>query len=393
MRHLYLHVPFCLAKCAYCAFVTHMGSRKLIEPYVEALTTEIAALAGDARAGSLDTVYLGGGTPTMLSPVQIGTIFEAVERALGMSGAEVTVEAHPSTVTSETLRALRGVGATRISFGAESMQSDELAALGRSYAGERIFQVIEEACSAGFDSVNVDLMYGIPGQSRDSWADTLGQLLTVRPHHISLYPLQVEPPTVFGRMQREGRLLMPDDESVVEMYHDACRLLRAEDYEHYEVANWSLPGFACSHNLAYWLDREYFAAGVGAHGYIRPNRTENVRSTGRYIDIVLRGRSPVEHREHIDATTELSERVVLGLRLLKHGLDLDEIEASFGRDARAAVEALALTPIECGELRKEGSSLFLDEHAVPLANEVLDRFVCLDIEQQPRLACSELSSV
>jgi oxygen-independent coproporphyrinogen-3 oxidase len=197
----------------------------------------------------------------------------------------------------------------------------------------------------------------------------------VRPDHLSLYPLSIEPRTVFARRRRENALLVPEDEAVAEMYHLACDRLREAGYTHYEVANWSLPGHECRHNLACWYNRELYAIGVGAHGYLKPYRTENIRQTGRYIERIAAGESPVESSILVDRSVELSETVMLRLRLLQDGLDLRELERSFGRDtvSRFGPEVRELTA--AGLLKRERGRVALMESAVPVANEVWQRFV------------------
>jgi oxygen-independent coproporphyrinogen-3 oxidase len=378
IKHLYIHIPFCPSKCPYCAFVTHVGSMQLVEPYVSAVQHEIES--GSGRGANLSTVYFGGGTPSLLALDQVTAILDTVAHVHGLdSGAEITMEAHPATVDVPKLRGFRSAGITRISFGAESLDPVVLGRLGRGHGPARVLAAIEEARAAGFNSINADLIYGLPHQTGASWRATLDRMLVIAPDHVSLYPLQIEPRTVFGRKARESRLTVPAEGEVVEMYHQACAAMREARYIHYELANWALPGHECRHNLAYWRDEEYLAVGVGAHAYVHPFRTENMRGTRRYIDTVLGGRSPIASRESIDTSTALSERVILGLRLLERGLDLNDIEHDFGLEARQIIETLAGQLFERGLLHRIGSRVFLPEHHIPIANDILDRFVLLEI--------------
>jgi len=376
VTYLYVHVPFCPSKCPYCAFVTRVGSLRLMEPYLTAVLAEAETLIRRRPGGPLRTVYFGGGTPSMMTATQVGAILDRLEALCGLgAGCEVTLEAHPATVDLNTLHRFRSSGVTRLSFGGESLNQAELTRLGRGHSGERVVELVELGQRARFESINVDLMYGIPGQTIDTWGSTLCRALEAAPDHLSLYPLQIESRTVYGRDWERNRLTVPEDEAVTEMYHLACRLLAARGYEHYEVANWALPGHHCRHNLAYWHNEEFFAIGVGAHGYLKPYRTENVPQTTRYIRMLREGALPRAHAVFVDATAELNETVMLRLRLLGDGLDLEEIRRRFGIDLgdrfAPAMEELSAHDL----LHVENGRITLTETAVPLANEVWERFM------------------
>jgi oxygen-independent coproporphyrinogen-3 oxidase len=311
-----------------------------------------------------------------MSPEQLGRLLASFDALFGLAdNCEITVEAHPSTVNREKLEGFRSVGTTRLSTGAESLDSQELHALGRQHSAYRVLEVIELARRAGFSDVNVDLMYGVPSQTLESWNCTLHRILAAEPVHLSLYPLSIEPRTVYARRWKQHTLQVPDDDMVASMYHLACHRLRDAGYEHYEVANWAQPGHRSRHNLAYWYNREFYAVGVGAHGYLKPYRRENVTQTRRYIDRVLAGSSPVQTHTLIDRETELSETVMLRLRLLQDGLDLTEIHDRFGVDLarRFADDLSELTA--AGLVRLDDRRLLLEESAVPVANEVWQRLI------------------
>jgi oxygen-independent coproporphyrinogen-3 oxidase len=372
VRHFYCHIPFCPAKCAYCAFVTHIGSMALVPRYLDALEREFELLADSRAGGPLITVYFGGGTPSMLEPADIGRLLAALDRRFHIvDGAEVTLEAHPSTVDRAKLAGFREAGITRLSMGGESLQRGELAALGRSYAPERSQEVMRWAHAVGFASVALDLMYGLPGQTLQSWRSTLKSALSFGADHLSLYPLSIEPRTIFARRRREGRLIVPEDGIVADMYSLACDLLAEAGFEHYEIANWATPGHQCRHNLAYWQNAEFFGAGVGAHGYLHPARYQNVHRTRPYIDTVLAGGSPVAAAETIDAETYAAETRMLRLRLLREGLDLAYLAGDPGSGQaagrREAVDRLA----DAGLVRLEGDRLLLCEEKALLAHEAI----------------------
>jgi len=376
VSHLYAHVPFCPRKCEYCAFVTHIGSLKLVDPYVHALKLESRELAFARPDGPLKTVYFGGGTPSLLPPASISDLLTHLDQLFGLApGCEITLEAHPQTVDGRKLRDFRYAGVTRLSIGGESLDNTELAQLGRDHDGGRVLTVVEMARAAGIQSVNVDFMYAIPGQTTASWARTLHTVLSAMPDHLSLYPLSIEPRTVLARRWRRNELRVPGDDTAAAMYSLACCLLRDAGYDHYEVANWAMPGHRCAHNMAYWYNREFFAIGVGAHAYLKPYRTENVAQTRRYIERVHAGESPVRERVQLNVATQFSETMMLRLRLLGEGVDLGEIRDEFGVDVprRFADQLGLLTGLGLVELNRD--RLVLAEHAVPIANEVWQYFM------------------
>ncbi|GAC1473391.1 MAG: radical SAM family heme chaperone HemW [Chloroflexota bacterium] len=346
---------------------------KLARPYVSALITEIQGIARRGDGGPLHTVYFGGGTPSMLDPSAIAYILDSTRTAFGIApGAEVTLEAHPATVTKERLRGFRQAGVTRVSFGGESLDAHELALVGRNHTPNMVLRAIAWTREVGIESVGVDLIYGLPGQTVSSWESTLASAIDTGVDHLSLYPLSIEPKTVLARRQRTGGLSLPEDDMVVRMYLLACTRLRHSGYDHYEIANWAHPGHRCRHNVAYWLHAEYFGIGVGAHAYIRPNRTVNVSGTKRYIERTVAELSTVAELEEIDEHTDFGEFVMLRLRLLQDGLPLAEVSHRLGaRAARFKDEAALLS--EHGLIALDSDRIVLREEAVPVANEIWER--------------------
>lgn len=353
--------------------MTHVGSTRLITPYVAALETELRWRAG-GLTGPLETVYLGGGTPSMLSGNAVRQIVDGAARALGLHRrAEITMEAHPGTVTAHSLARYREAGVNRLSLGAESLDDKVLPGIGRKHSAAEVARAVAVARAADFDNVSLDLMYGLPGQSLRSWSETLERLLDLEPDHVSLYPLSIEPGTVFFR--RQDQLALPEDDGVVEMYGLACRTLQHAGFEHYEVANWARPGLRSRHNMAYWLDRPFVAIGVGAHGYLRDARYENMRGVKRYIEAVDAGHDVTASRDVVDAATRLDEWVMLRLRLLQEGIDVRELRELYGAVIAAKVRDLALR--FTAQIVVDGERLRLREEAVPIANEVWAGFMGL----------------
>lgn len=373
---LYLHVPFCPSKCPYCDFVSYVGGDALIEPYVVALCLEIERIARAAGSGPLDTVYLGGGTPSLLSPAQLDRIIQSVDKSFGIAdGAELSMEANPGTVDAAKLHGFRAAGLNRLSFGCQSMDDAELRRLGRKHSVAEVHDAFNAARSAGFDNVNLDFMYGTPGQTLASWQRTLDAALTLAPEHLSLYPLTVEPNTEFDRLYQSGALILPTDDDTVAMYNVACEMLRSTGYEHYEVANWSRTGRQCRHNLAYWRNEEFYAAGVGAHGYLRPERFAHVRGTKRYIEAIMNGDDAIATREYTGPLDERFETVVMPLRLLIEGFDTRDYRRRFDESFESRYGHVLSDLRQLGFVACDGPVIRLREDMVPVANEAWVRFL------------------
>jgi oxygen-independent coproporphyrinogen III oxidase len=373
---LYVHIPFCPYKCTYCDFVTHVGSHKLVQPYIDAVCREIDQLEHWAGVRELRTVFLGGGTPGMLSPAQIHQILASADRSLGIvDGGEISLEANPDAVDGAKLAGFRAAGVNRLSFGVQSFDRDELKVLGRGHSPEQVSEVMALARGAGFDNISLDLIYGSPGQTRDSWRRTLDSAMNLQPDHVSMYSLIVEPGTAFGRLKKLGRLRVPDDDKVADMYDMGCEVMRDHRFVHYEVANWSHPGRDCRHNLAYWHNEQFFAVGVGAHDYLVPYRSARLRTVRHYIEAVRRGDSVIERREHVGPEDERFETAIMGLRLLQEGLSRRAYRARFAEDFDHRYGSVVRELVDLGFVDDDGDAVRLRESMVVLANEAWERFL------------------
>jgi oxygen-independent coproporphyrinogen-3 oxidase len=369
---LYVHLPFCPAKCRYCGFNSRPAIRPLLEEYLEALGAEIAS-AGEELTGTVDTVYLGGGTPTVLSGKQLERLLGAVRRhAPPAPGAEVTVEANPGTVDPDKARLLRRLGVNRVSLGVQSLDDRLLERLGRVHDAAGARGVFGTLRKAGFANVAVDLIYGLPGQSRERWRRDLAEVVAWRPEHLSLYALSVEPGTPFSRAARRGTLGLPAEEEVVAMYRDARRLTAAAGYEHYEISNWARPGFRSRHNSRYWAMDDYRGVGAGAHSFSPgppARRWANVADPAAYVRRWREGRSPVAMREMLPPRTLLAEAVMLGLRT-REGILRRTFLRRFGVDPLNAFEDELSASIERGWLSRARGRLRLTERGVLFSNEL-----------------------
>lgn len=328
---LYLHIPFCAVRCHYCDFNTYARLDSLFEPYSVALQEEVRR-AGAARTGeTVRTVFFGGGTPTVLPHRLLGQILDIARQAFQIeTNAEITSEANPGTTDAEVFAALRGMGVNRLSMGVQSFDDAELRWLGRMHDADEAERAFDTARRAGFDNINLDFMFGLPGQSADTWSHTLDRALALAPEHISLYSLTVEHGTPLYDAVRRGVQAPPDDDVAADYYLLAGERLATAGYEQYEISNWARPGYQARHNLVYWRHERYLGFGPGAHSFDGQRRWWNVKPVPQYIQLVGRGASPERGSEPIDRTLAMGEFMMLGLRLVREGVTEKRFRERFG---------------------------------------------------------------
>jgi len=409
---IYIHIPFCTHRCAYCDFNTYARQEALIPAYVEALCEEIKFVGRqrsklpDARA-AVHTLFLGGGTPSLLSSRQFEEIFRVIRANFDLLDvSENTIEANPGTVSFEELRRLRAIGINRISFGLQSASTEELRMLERTHDFFDVIEAVASARRAGFDNLNLDLIYGLPEQSLRTWQTSLQRVLELHPEHISAYALTLEHGTPFGRWAARGLLPLPDPDLAAEMYEWAGDALAAAGYVQYEISNWALqekgenlsgsqdpqpshsvcnPTLACRHNIQYWRSLPYLAFGAGAHGYANGYRYSNVLRIKTYIERMAGDLhspsmefplSPATVNRHRQTERdEMSEFMMTGLRMTKTGISNAEFRARFGNGL------LDIYQKEIGELIQHGllewidASVRLTKRGRLLGNQVFLRFV------------------
>jgi len=357
---LYVHVPFCLTRCGYCDFNAHAGLEHLKVPNVDALCREADLVAEGWTGVRFVSVFLGGGTPTTLASGTIGELLGHVRDTFDVAAdAEVTCEANPDTVDGRSLSALRVAGVTRLSLGVQSFDPAVLRSLERVHPPESVRRAYEAARTAGFDSVNLDLIYGAHGEGLHSWRRTLDHAVALGPDHLSCYALTVEPSTSLGRAVSSGDVPPPDPDLQAEMYEAACDVLGSAGYGHYEVSNWARPGNRCLHNLGYWEGRPYLGLGAGAHSFRGGRRWWNVRPPGRYAELAGAGRRAVAGEERLAPDEAQLERVLLGVRSA-HGIPASWVPA----EAAAGF-------VDRGLARVDGERFALTERGMFLANEVV----------------------
>ncbi len=352
-RHLYIHVPFCRHKCGYCDFNVYAGQDRLMPEFVEAVQRELRWAASHLVFSPLSTVYVGGGTPSLLPAPLAGRLLAAVAETFTLApGAEVTLEANPATTDPEKLRVWRAGGVNRLSLGVQGFDPQALAVLERKEDGAQAERALREARAAGFDNVSLDLIYAVPGQSDANWVATVERAASLGPEHLSCYALQFEEGTLLYRRLREGRLRQVPSDRQWELQQLADQVLRRRGFRRYEVSSWARPGRRSRHNSAYWACRPYYGAGPGAHSYGRSGgaarRWWNVRRPREYI-----ARSPLVEDGHEDLDRELvqAERLLLGLRTVRGVARTPAFDPQLSRLAAAGLVHLSsawVAPTERG---------------------------------------------
>ncbi|MFQ5637875.1 MAG: radical SAM family heme chaperone HemW [bacterium] len=330
---LYVHIPFCEIKCGYCDFFVVGHKEPQVQSYLHALKNEIVLQAQDPEIKALrfDTLYFGGGTPSLLSAFDLESLFEAITSLFHFtSNLEVTLETNPGTVDHNKLREYREVGVNRLSLGAQSFQPDELIFLDRTHSAEDIFASFEDARKAHFDNIGLDLIFGLPGQSFEIWRKNVASAVSLAPEHISTYNLTYEPRTPLAQKLRSGKLDACDDDTQKEMFCHAMEFLHEKGYHQYEISNYALDGRQSLHNKKYWNGESYLGLGVSAHSYVNKRRFWNVHSMKKYKTALLdQNNLPVEKEERLTPAQADLERMYLGLRQTK-GLDLKQFHTATG---------------------------------------------------------------
>jgi len=375
---VYVQVPFCQTKCTYCNFHTGVFSKELYAPYVSAVCREIAEFPrllhenkiANVPEAVVDTVYFGGGTPSLLEPPSLAQIITAIRASFPSQFEEVTLEADPETISPEKAAAWREAGFNRISMGVQSFDDAELRAAGRMHRRADVFHATKILRAAGFSNLSFDLIAGLPHQTDRSWEESVEQLLQLRPEHVSIYMMEIDEGSRLGLEvlqsgERYSAKSLPSDDAMANYYEHGCRQLAAAGYGHYEISNWGLPGFESRHNLKYWRREPYFGFGAGAHSFNGSQRWANAHDPAAYADSVLQGRFPVEQLENVSCGQALEEELFLGLRQLA-GIDLKGIEEKYGAHLRPRVQEL----LAQGLVEWDGPRLRLSPEHLTVSNEV-----------------------
>jgi len=380
MLGLYLHVPFCSAICNYCNFNRGLFDAELKARYVEALISEIArsgeaVLKGGATMAGADTIYFGGGTPSLLEPEEIHRIIRACEASFDIAAdREVTLEANPESVSEPRLRGFRDAGVNRLSVGVQSFREDELRRLSRLHSADRARAAIDDARAAGFDNVSLDLMMWLPGQNVGQWLESVDRAIAIAPEHLSLYMLEVYPNAPLREEMARARWSQAPDDDAAEMYGEAMARLEAAGLEQYEISNVARRGRRSRHNLKYWTDGEWLGFGPGAHSTREGVRWKNTSSTEEYIDRVRAGAALAVDLRRLTPDERLGDALFTALRLVD-GIDGNAIQTRYGVDVWRRYGADLEPFIEAGCLRRDGARLSLTRQGMLVAHEIMTVFV------------------
>ncbi|MCB2184758.1 MAG: radical SAM family heme chaperone HemW [Desulfobulbaceae bacterium] len=374
---IYLHIPFCRTKCLYCSFNSYAGRDNEIPAYLEALGIQIKNMATHpwCRGRLFTSLYIGGGTPSLCDPGQLADLIRNCRKHFHFCRQpEISLETNPNTLSPQKLTTFFQAGINRLSIGVQSFSDEVLAAIGRSHTADNAVKAYHMARETGFDNINLDLMYGLPGQSPTIWQQTLEQVVALSPEHISLYELMQEEGTPLTKKISRGECVLPTEDDIVEMEELTGSFLDSNGYRRYEISNYAKPGFTCRHNINYWQNRSWLGLGAGAVGSLSGVRITNVAEPGDYTCLIKKERVPYSEIECLCREARFRETVIMGLRILS-GISVSELHDRFN-----------LTPCEYyGDtfsglvsrrlLIMEGDYLRLSQEALPVANQVLARLV------------------
>lgn len=364
-----MHIPYCVKKCPYCDFNSYGRGRLIPEKeYTGALLKEIALYRNFLEGREADTVYFGGGTPSLFSPRSVAEVLEALSEIVCFSDdLECTLEVNPKTADREKLKGFRSVGVNRLSIGIQSFSDRKLKALGRIYDADDGRRVLEDATAVGFDNVSFDLMFGIPGEDRAEWECDLYEASALGSTHISCYALTIEDGTEFGLLYGKGELTLPDEEETIYMFALASDILGDEGYNRYEISNYALCGYESRHNLIYWRCGDYIGLGAGAHSHVGDvgrwgERRANIPNPDLYMNMLSKGENPTSFREILSCREALEDRLLMGLRLAE-GVDVAELQSLYGAQfdvsrIRCLVDD-GFVEIEDGRLRLSARGVFI----------------------------------
>lgn len=375
---IYIHIPFCRSRCSYCDFATGIYDSTRADLYTQVLKGEILTWNETEAPEEIDTIYFGGGTPSLLSTQQVSAILDAINSRFTLkprSHIEVTMEMNPGTVTPESLRELRHAGINRASFGAQTFNDRELARLGRSHTAQQTRATFQHLREAGFNNISMDLIAGLPGQTLEGWERNVDEALAMKPEHLSFYLLEVHQGTPLADHIKRGLQPKPDDEIAAQMYASMLKRAATAGYEHYEISNLCLPRFESHHNTKYWTGAPYYGFGCSAHSYDgHSRRWSNVRDMDRYIALIETKCSPITERVELNENEIRSEALFLGLRMMR-GVDLADYQSRFGSDIHDSYESDLKRFREAGLIEYEGNVMRLTQAGALLSNEVFSAFV------------------
>lgn len=368
LNSLYIHVPFCKSKCYYCNFVSLVNINNYAESYVNTLLREIESVFNNRKNPPLKTIYIGGGTPSLMDIKYLDKIFSQINNLTAISqNTEITLEINPGTVDIEYLKNLKSLGINRLSIGVQSFDDKILKAINRIHNAKEAIETVKMVNKAGFNNINIDLMYGLPYQDMNIWENTLNNAIKLEINHISTYGLKIEEGTVFGKNIPSN---LPDEDLIVSMYADMTNILTNKGFNQYEISNFALSGYESKHNLAYWHNEEYFGLGLSAHGYIDGIRYSNTENIEEYIKNPLLKLS--EHKVSFQEAVE--EGIFLGLRLIE-GINIEKFNKEYNIDLYKKYGKIIEKHISSGFLELKEGFLKLTPNGILISNSILADFI------------------
>lgn len=372
---IYIHIPFCKKKCLYCDFPSFSGCENIYEDYVNSLVSEIGEDAEEYSEYEIVTIFIGGGTPTVLPPKQLGRVLDTVLNKYDVrDDAEITIEANPGTVNSQIFTELKCMCINRLSFGVQAWQNSLLTSLGRIHDNETFVRNFNEARDVGFKNISCDLMFSLPNQTLSHWEETLEKIMRLNPEHISAYSLIIEDGTPFKEMYEKGMFKATDETLDREMYYLAKEMLKDKGYNQYEISNFAKQGFESRHNIVYWNTKEYLGFGLGAHSYVRGERFHNTYAMSDYIN--AKG-NIVKLREEIEILSKeekMEEFMFMGLRITE-GISINEFKKRFNTDVADIFKGSVEYLIDQKLLFKKDDRLALTDKGVDISNFVFEKFI------------------
>lgn len=375
MTSLYIHIPFCISKCHYCSFCSFVSRHQLYDQYIAAVKEELRLLAESEAETGVDTLFIGGGTPTCL-PAPL--LVELLHHCFGLfqvnPEAEISIEANPGTIDEKYLERLLKGGVNRLSLGVQSFDDGELGELGRLHSREDACAAVRAAQHAGFTNINLDLMYGLPGQDAASWQRSLRAGLSLHPTHLSLYQLTVEQGTVFDNRVTQGDLVLPSEEEVLLMDALTEDLCRQSHFKRYETSNYCREGFRCRHNINYWRNDEYYGVGAGAVSYLRGIREKRIADPAEYVRLIHARESVVSEREQLSWEESFRETVIMGLRM-NEGVSREALLLRYEIDLVSYYGSTLVKLHQAGLVELTDSHLRISKKGLPLANQILAELV------------------
>jgi putative oxygen-independent coproporphyrinogen III oxidase len=375
LKAAYLHIPFCVQICHYCDFNKIFIHQQPVDEYLASMKKEMLNTTSRFKSYEMETIFVGGGTPTSLSGIQLNTFLNDVNEVLGnKSVKEFTVEANPEQTTKEKIVVLKDNGVNRLSIGVQAFQSSLLKKLGRTHNKEDVYSTVAEAKAAGIHDMSIDLMFGLPGQTMDMFKESVDEALALDVPHISSYSLQIEKKTVFYNLAQKGKLILPEQELEAAMYEYLIETLDKKGYKQYEISNFAIPGFESKHNLQYWNNNEYFGIGAGAHSYVEGTRRRNAGPLKQYMNLIEEHGFPYIEEHPVPITEKMEEEMFMGLRKQEGVSDQDFINR-YGRSLFDVYREPIQRMIQKGWLETLDGRLFLTKDGRPLGNEVFQEFI------------------